>query len=95
MSENAMNKYTKTNWELLDTMSDDQIDTSDIPPLTEEFFATAQWRMPNHKVAVTVEVEPEVAAWFMAQGANSERFLAAALSIYAKAHQPPEKAEAA
>jgi len=76
-------------------MSDDMIDISDIPPLTEEFFATAKWRMPKHKVAVTVEVEPEVAAWFMAQGENSERFLAAALSIYAKAHQSPAKAEVA
>jgi hypothetical protein len=26
-------------------MSDDEIDTSDIPPLEDEFFAAAQWRM--------------------------------------------------
>jgi hypothetical protein len=27
-------------------MTDDLIGTSDIPPLTDEFFATAKWR-PN------------------------------------------------
>jgi len=28
-------------------MTDDMIDTSEIPPLTKEFFATAKWRMPK------------------------------------------------
>jgi uncharacterized protein (DUF4415 family) len=44
-------------------------------------------------VKVTVEVEPEVVEWFKAQGDNCERYLAAALRIYAQAHQVPEKAE--
>ncbi len=43
--------------ELIDAMTDDMIDTSDVPPLTENFFATAKWRMPKTKVKVTVEVE--------------------------------------
>jgi uncharacterized protein (DUF4415 family) len=74
-------------------MTDDMIDTSDIPPLTDKFFATAKWRMPKRRVKVTVEVEPEVVEWFKAQGDNCERYLAAALRIYAQAHQVPEKAE--
>ena len=86
-----MNKPTKTNLERLDAMTDDIIDTSDIPPLTEEFFATAKWRMPKPKVTVTVEVEPEIIEWFKAQGDDYERFLTAALRIYAQAHQIPEK----
>lgn len=36
-----------TNYERLDAMSDDMIDLSNIPPLTEDFFATAKWRMPK------------------------------------------------
>jgi len=72
-------------------MTDDMIDTSDIPPLTEKFFTTARWRMPKPKVKVTVEVEPEVVDWFKAQGDDYERYLAAALRIYAQAHQLPEK----
>jgi uncharacterized protein (DUF4415 family) len=32
-------------------------------------------------------------AWFQAQGDNYDRYLSAALRIYAEAHQVPEKAE--
>ena len=90
----AIEDRAATNWELIDAMTGDMIDTSDIPPLTDEFFATAKWRMPKHKVKVTVEIEPDVAEWFVAQGVNSERYLAAALRIYAQAHQTLETAEA-
>ncbi len=87
MNASNMNNPTKTNLERFDAMTDDMIDTSDIPPLSEKFFATAKWRMPKPKVKMTVEVESEVAEWFRAQGDNYERYLAAALRIYAQAHQ--------
>ena len=91
MSAKNMSKPTKTNLERFDAMTDDMIDTSEVPPLTEEFFATAKWRMPGPKVKITVEVEPEVAEWFKAQGADYERYLAAALRVYAHAHQVPRR----
>ena len=87
MSGNIMKKPTKTDFERLDAMTDDMIDTSDIPPLTADFFETAQWRMPRSKVKVTIEIEPETAAWFEQQGEDQARYLAAALRIYAQAHQ--------
>ena len=68
MSENNLSTTIKTNLERIDAMTDDMIDTSDIPPLTDNFFATAKWRMPKPKVKVTVEVEPEVLDWFKARG---------------------------
>jgi uncharacterized protein (DUF4415 family) len=68
-------------------MTDDMIDTSDISPLTDDFFTSAKWRMPKEKVKVTVEVEPEVAQWFKAQGERYQEFLAAALRIYAQSHK--------
>jgi uncharacterized protein (DUF4415 family) len=86
-----MNKPIKTNLELIDAMTDGMIDTSDIPPLTEEFFAHATWLLPKAKVQVTVEVEPEVMEWFKAQGENSQRYLSAALRIFAQAHQAFKK----
>ena len=82
-----MNKNTKTDLARFDAMTDDMIDTSDIPPLAEEFFASAKWRMPKEKVKVTVEIEPEVAQWFKSQGDHYQEFLAAALRIYAQAHR--------
>jgi uncharacterized protein (DUF4415 family) len=44
------------------------IDTSDIPPLTAEWFKNAKRRMPNKPVAVTVRLETDVFAWYKAQG---------------------------
>jgi hypothetical protein len=52
MSADDMNKPTKTNLELFDAMTDDMIDTSDIPALTEEFFTNATWKMSKPKVKV-------------------------------------------
>lgn len=41
--------HSRTNLEELDALTDEMIDTSEIPPLTEVFFATAQWRVPQSK----------------------------------------------
>ena len=68
-------------------MTDEEIDTSDIPPLGEKFFANARLRMPRGKVAVTVSVEKEVVDWYQAQGEESRALMSAALKIYAEAHR--------
>lgn len=81
-----MNKNTKTNLDRFDALTDEMIDTSDIPHLTEDFFTSANWRMPKDKVKVLVEVEPEVAQWFKAQGKNYQRLLADALRHFAQEH---------
>ena len=57
-----MKKPTKTNLERLDAMTDDLIDTSDIPQLTKKFFKTAKWHLPKVEVKVTLKVEPEIEA---------------------------------
>jgi hypothetical protein len=44
MNENDLKKVSKTDWQRIDAMSDEDIDTSDIPPLDEAFFANAQIR---------------------------------------------------
>ncbi len=38
MNKKDVNNISRTNWQALDSMSDEDIDYSDIPPLTEEFF---------------------------------------------------------
>lgn len=60
-----------------------------ILPMPIRFLSTPCWSIWT-TVKITVEVEPEVAEWFKAQGDNYERYLAAALRIYARAHQVPE-----
>ncbi len=68
-------------------MTDEDIDTSDSPPLDDDFFARAQWRMPEKKTAVTLSVDSEVLKWFEARGADFQQRVNAALKIYAQAHQ--------
>jgi hypothetical protein len=71
-------------------MSDQNIDTSEIPSLSEEFFAKSQLRMhkiPETPVRVSVQVDPETFAWFQAQGEYAEQQMAVALKIYAEAHK--------
>ena len=46
MNKNDSNNTSGTNWEALTAMSDDTIDYSDIPPLTDEFFERATLKIP-------------------------------------------------
>ncbi len=87
MNENTLKTTSKTNWAKLETMTDEEIDTSDIPPLGEKFFANARLQMPRGKVAVTVSVEKDVNDWYQAQGEESGALMSAALKIYAEAHR--------
>jgi uncharacterized protein (DUF4415 family) len=68
-------------------MTDEEIDTSDIPPLDEVFFANAKLRLPKGKVPVVISVDADVVEWFKAQGDECQRLINAALRIYAEAHK--------
>ena len=106
MNKNSMNTISnnsteakpqtvsRTNWEHLDALSDEEIDTSDIPPLTEEDFARSEWRFPAaarsvapaHVVMIEVAVDEDILAWFQAQGQDYQQRIRAALRLYAEAH---------
>jgi len=87
MSVKILKKQSETDWARIDRMTDEEIDTSDSPPLDDDFFARAEWRMPEKKTAVTLSVDSEVLKWFEAQGADFQQRVNAALKIYAEAHQ--------
>jgi uncharacterized protein (DUF4415 family) len=83
-----MNEPSKTDWDRIGAMGDDAIDTSDIPPLSKAFFEKATLRTLRQPVTVTMHVDPDVLAWFQAQGQDYEQRVNAALRLYAEAHQP-------
>lgn len=87
MNADAINNTSKTDWTRIDAMSHEDIDTSDIPPLSDEFFEKAQLRLPNLAVAITVQVDLDTLAWFQAQGETYGQQMSAALKIYAEAHK--------
>lgn len=82
-----MNNTSRTDWDRIDAMSDEDINTSDIPPLSDEFFTKAQLRMPKSNLKITVQVDPETFTWFQSQGNTAEQQMAIALKIYAEAHK--------
>jgi uncharacterized protein (DUF4415 family) len=49
-------------------MSDEDIDYSDIPPLTDEFFERATLRIPVDRIENLVQLDPDVKQWFQSQG---------------------------
>jgi hypothetical protein len=64
LKEEIMSNISKTNWAKIDAMTDDDIDTSDIPQLTEEFFAKAELWMPKTStklVAAARQAKREIA----------------------------------
>jgi uncharacterized protein (DUF4415 family) len=87
MNASNLKKPSETDWTRIDEMKDEEIDTSDIPPLDETFFASARLRMPKNKVPVTVNVDEDVLEWFKAQGEEFQNRINAALRIYAEAHK--------
>ncbi len=86
MNADTMNNTSKTDWERIDTMSDEDIDTSDIPPLSANFWAKAQLRIPKG-ITTSVQIDPETFAWFQSQGENASLQMSVALKIYAEAHK--------
>ena len=87
MKENNTSYSSETNWDIVDALTDEDIDRSELPPLDEAFFARAVWRIPEEQVAVTVQMAPELLSWFKSQGSEYEQYMIAALRIYAEAHQ--------
>jgi uncharacterized protein (DUF4415 family) len=87
MSVKHTKPASKTDWARIDALTDETIDTSDIPPLSQTFFKRAVLRTPRQPVSVTLHLDPEVLEWFQAQGVEYEKRINAALRIYAEAHK--------
>lgn len=60
MSETDLKKPSETDWARIDQMTDDEIDTSDIPPLDDAFFAAAQWRLPEKSNPIKKLLAPRI-----------------------------------
>ncbi len=63
---------SQTDWARIDAMTDEEIDYSDIPPITEEMFARAV-RMKNGKPIPTaaqenLPIDRDIIEFFKAQG---------------------------
>jgi uncharacterized protein (DUF4415 family) len=87
MNEKTLNNQSETNWARLKSKTDEEINTSEIKPLGDRFFANAKVRMPKNKVSVLVNVDKDISEWYEAQGEDSKDLMTTALRIYAETHR--------
>lgn len=87
MSGKPMKKASRTDWKRVDAMSDEEIDTSDIPPLDETFFADAELRMPQAKPSITIRLDPDILDWFKSQGKGYQTRINTVLRRYVEARK--------
>jgi uncharacterized protein (DUF4415 family) len=84
-------KSSQTDWERLARLSDEEIDTSDIPEPTPEQFAQAVLRKGLKPVApkrqVTLRLDADVLEWFKHQGKGYQTRINALLRAYMEAHR--------
>ncbi|MBK4991034.1 BrnA antitoxin family protein [Pseudomonas sp. S36] len=83
-----MTKTSRSDWGRLAQQHDKDIDTSDIPVLSDDFFRNAELRLPT-KQSVTIRVDSDVLAWFKEQGAGYQTRINQLLRQYMQAHKPP------
>lgn len=76
---------SRTDWEMLKTMPEAEIDRSDIPELEKDFFREAKVRLPKGKQSVSLRLDRDVLDWFKRQGKGYQTRINAVLRAYIRA----------
>ncbi|MBF0342568.1 MAG: BrnA antitoxin family protein [Magnetococcales bacterium] len=83
---------SETDWAALDAMTDDDVDTSDIPPIPPELFAKALVKRGlapiQAKRQITLRLDADVLDWFRGMGHGYQTQINAILKAYKQAHKP-------
>ena len=82
MNGNDSNNISRTDWAALEAMTDEEIDYSEIPPLTEAFFETATLRIPANQALRLIQLEAEVIEWYQSQGTDYKTLIHSVLRRY-------------
>jgi uncharacterized protein (DUF4415 family) len=83
-----MKKRSKTNWDRVDALRDNQIDYSDNPPLESDFFKKAiAW--PGTKEQITLRLSPEVLGFFRRQGKGYQTAIGRVLEDFVEKQKNP------
>ncbi len=89
---NKMDEAPETDWARVDAMRDEDIDTSDIPPITAEMYARSFRRHPS-PVKITLALDPKTVDWFEEQGETADKQMAEVLRVYAEAQRAQNPTE--
>ncbi len=98
MSKRSTSLNSKTDWDRLNAMKDEEIDFSDCPELTPKMFANAVVRrgLPSdiRKEQITLRLDSDVLEWFRHQGKGYQTRINALLREYMKAQELYENSKA-
>ncbi len=84
MNKKNTKKKSQTDWEKVDSITDDDINFSDIPELDNDFFKNAKIVLPKPKIPITLRVESDVLEWYKSKGDKYQTLMHAVLKEYAK-----------
>ena len=91
MNEQNISKESQTDWARIDAMTDDEIDLTDIPEITEEMWAKAVWRKGSKSNSTnsqeTLAVDGDVIEFFKAQGRDYQKKINQLLRAYMESHK--------
>ena len=79
-----MKHISKTNWDFVDNLKDDEIDFTDHPEVTEEFFKIMQAREPNKK-GVFIKLDTELVGFFKKNSKHYQTKINEVLQAYKNA----------
>jgi uncharacterized protein (DUF4415 family) len=88
--KNALSNASKTNWAKVDAMTDEEIDYTDSPEVTEEMFKLMHKYEPSKKITVNLRMDKEIVDFFKEHShkyhTKINEVLAAFVRGYKKAH---------
>jgi uncharacterized protein (DUF4415 family) len=82
-----LSNTSKTDWDRVDALRDEDIDTSDIPPLPEDFFSGGRLRLPPASSRTALHLDQEVAQWLQGQEEDWEKLANEVLRRYMEAQE--------
>lgn len=73
---------SNTDWQKLQQEDDSDIDYTDSPPTTNEFWENAKVVMPHHKVHLSVRFDDDIVEYFKRAGRGYQSRMNAVLRTY-------------
>ncbi|MFT3745444.1 MAG: BrnA antitoxin family protein [Pyrinomonadaceae bacterium] len=90
MNKKDISQRSETDWARIDAMKDEEIDFSDIPRLTPEFFANGILRRGLKPIAkksqLTLRIDQDVIEFFRGEGRGYQTKINQLLRAYMDAH---------
>lgn len=78
---------TSRDWKRFERLSDNDIDTSDIPELGPDFWKQARVVFPKKKQSIALRVEEDILEWFKQGGRGYQSRMLAVLRSYVNAQR--------